>query len=162
MPVLMRENTMIGNLAIKPGERESVSVTGDGEKTVQDLLYELAQKIDISKVNDSSYVVMKTAAEIQEIPFIEDLIYNITDIITASYNGQDMLEIKLARRALGDSVSSPSVYMYELKLNNADKDNNYHLKNTMFCVSGSQTPTMTLSYMNTDTMSSGSEIIFYY
>lgn len=56
MPVLMRENTMIGNLAIKPGERESVSVTGDGEKTIQDLLYELAQKIDISKVNDSSYI----------------------------------------------------------------------------------------------------------
>ena len=55
MPVLMRENTMIGNLAIKPGERESVSVMGDGEKTVQDLLYELAQKIDISKVNNSSY-----------------------------------------------------------------------------------------------------------
>lgn len=56
MPVLMRENTMIGNLAIKPGERESVSVAGDGEKTVQDLLYELAQKIDISKVKDDSYI----------------------------------------------------------------------------------------------------------
>lgn len=56
MPVLMRENTMIGNLAIKPGERESVSVTGDGKKTVQDLLYELAQKIDINKVNEGSYI----------------------------------------------------------------------------------------------------------
>jgi len=56
MPVLMRENTMIGNLAIKPSERESVSVAGDGEKTVQDLLYELAQKIDINKVNEGSYI----------------------------------------------------------------------------------------------------------
>lgn len=56
MPVLMRENTMIGNLAIKPGERESVSVTSDGEKTLQDLLYELTQKIDISKINSDSYV----------------------------------------------------------------------------------------------------------
>lgn len=56
MPVLMRENTMIGNLAIKPGERESVSVTSDGEKTLQDLLYELTQKIDISKINSDSYI----------------------------------------------------------------------------------------------------------
>ena len=162
MPVLMRENTMIGNLAIKPGERESVSVTGDGIKTIQDSLYELAQKIDFSKVNYDSYVVTKTATEIQEIPIIEDLIYNITLIVLANYNGQDVLEIKLARRALGDSVSSPSVYMYELKLNNADKESNYYLQNSMFCTSGSQTPTMTLSYKNTDTMSSGSEIIFYY
>lgn len=60
MPVLMRENTMIGNLAIKPGERESVSVTGDGEKTIQTLLYELAQKIDISKVNYDSYFKFAT------------------------------------------------------------------------------------------------------
>lgn len=162
MPVLMRENTMIGNLAIKPGERESVSVTGDGTKTIQDLLYELAQKIDAEKVDGDSYISLKITNETQGISFTDEIVYNISAIIHASYSGQNVLNIMAMSYELGNSTETPSVTISEITLSSADKDENNYKKNKTFCVSGSQTPTMTLSYSNTDTMPASAELKFYY
>lgn len=107
MPVLMRENTMIGNLAIKPSERESVSVTGDGEKTIRDLMYELAQKIDVSKVNIDSYI-----------DFMGFMYFRLNSITNYSTNSNPFFILNFQR---SDITQSNAIKFYDVQLANETK-----------------------------------------
>lgn len=155
MPVLMRENTMIGNLAIKSGERESVSVTGDGEKTIQTLLYELAQKIEGSKINDNSYIAIHST--IREMINTSNIYHIVSYFIYGSIK-----EIHAVSNDFTTTSTHNDVDIYELVISDADTETSNHHKKTNTRYTSGQTPTMTFSYIDTDTLPAGATINFYY
>ena len=164
MPVLMRENTMIGNLAIKPGERESVSVTGDGEKTAQNLLYELAQKIDASKISNSSYMTLgMTYTPSPGISSSNSSIYYIQSITILNSASLSSFSIIATSNIIHDNSPTYEVESAEIVITPTAANRNHFMKTKIEWTDNTQTaPNMTFESEDSQVIPEGLELKFYY
>ena len=136
-----------GVLSAGGGTQESVSVTGDGVKTYQQLLYELFQLVDMSKIKGNSYLFIENASHYRSKHFMVDRMNLSTSNLYLSFTN-------IFLNVYSSSPLQYEVCMEEIALFNNSTNCSYTQYNT-------QRPS-TQTALSSNVVQSGFTITIYY